>query len=203
MSVADFQCALSALIASPRLCLQLRAGDEGVLAPYELSARERRRLETVVRQPGMSVSCSIYRANRLTAITSGLPFTCLLLGEDLAPLLDRFWDGEQGDMQFGPEVERFGRFLEAELTLLPGPYREEVLAFELALNALRHRDGTAMVRFGHDPRAVLGALAEGRIPAAVESVGHDVVVCGRAGEVTVRVVSTGASAAAPQRSELR
>jgi hypothetical protein len=29
------------------------------------------------------------------------------------------------------------------------------------------------------------------------------VVCGRAGEVTVRVVSTGASAAAPQRSELR
>jgi hypothetical protein len=202
VSVADFQRALSALIASPRLCLQLRAGEEGVLAAYELSERERRRLETVVRQPGMSVSCSIYRANRLTAVASGLPFTCLLLGDGLAPLLDRFWDGEQGDMQFGPEVERFGRFLEAELALLPGPYLEEVLAFELALNALRNRDGTARVHFGHDPRAVLGALAEGRIPAAVESVGHDVVVSGRAGEVTVRVDPAGAPAAAPA-SELR
>ena len=199
MSVADFQRALSALISSPQLCLRLRAGEEGVLAAYELSERERRRLEAVVRQPGMSVSCSICRANRLTAIASGLPFTCLLLGDELAPLLDRFWDEEQGDMQFGPEVERFGRFLEVEPALLRGPYIQEVLAFELALNAMRHRDGTATVPFGHDPRALLGALAAGRIPAAVESAEHDVVVCARAGEVTVRVVP----AAAPRPSELR
>ena len=68
MSIAAFQQALCDLIASPRLCRELRAAPDGVLAHYELTERERTRLMQAVRQPGMSTNCTLYRSNRVTPI---------------------------------------------------------------------------------------------------------------------------------------
>jgi len=92
MSVASFQQALCDLIASPRLCLALRANPQDTLAGYQLSARERTRLMEVVWQRGMSTNCTLYRSNRVTPIYTLLNFTCRALGDQLAAVLDEFWD---------------------------------------------------------------------------------------------------------------
>jgi hypothetical protein len=89
MSVASFQQALCDLIASPRLCLALRAAPEEVLENYELSARERARLCEAVWQRGMSTNCSLYRANRVTPLYMLLTYTCRSLGDQLRSLLER------------------------------------------------------------------------------------------------------------------
>ena len=68
MSVASFQQALCDLIASPSLCRALRSDPDDVMANYELSDRERRRLVEAVWQRGMSTNCSLYRSNRVTPL---------------------------------------------------------------------------------------------------------------------------------------
>lgn len=196
MSIAGFQQALSDLIASPQRCLRLRAGDQAGLEGYELSERERRRLAAVVLQPGMSVSCSIYRANRLTPIAGGLPCSCTALGDALPAEIEAFWAAEATDMQFGREVERFGRFLGERLRSggLECRYLDEVLSFELALNRLRHEEGASTVRFAHDPVPLLEALTEGRVPGAVATGSYEVVLEANAGDIRVWVASESGTA---------
>jgi hypothetical protein len=41
-------------------------------------------------QPGMRVNTAIHRANRLTPIEQTLPFTCVLLGDQLGDVVDRY-----------------------------------------------------------------------------------------------------------------
>jgi hypothetical protein len=91
MTAVAYQRALCDLIASPKLCLEVRRRPETALAPYELTARERRRLEAVVRQPGMSVSCTLYRVNRLTPLATLHPVSCRLLGSRFVVVAERFW----------------------------------------------------------------------------------------------------------------
>lgn len=187
MSVRGFQQALGELIASPELCVSLRSGDGGILDRYELTARERLRLETVVRQPGMSVNCTLYRVNRITPLYSMLPRTCMVLGERLAEEASAFWASESTDMQFGPETDRFADFLRLRVDSgeLRSPYLLETVAFELAVNALRFAPRLRLladlssrcagggwelnplmrvVRFAHDPGVLLGQLAQDRVP---------------------------------------
>jgi hypothetical protein len=186
MSVASFQQALCDLIASPPLCRALRAGDEGVLANYELSARERTRLCDVVRQRGMSTNCSLYRANRVTPLYMILTYTLRSLGDQLRSLLDEFWDAKiYQDGQFSSEVERFAVFLRKRIAegIVSSPFSAELLEFELELNALkcaprkqllrevealsapgldtpcRIHPLARLVRFHHDPAALLDAAA--------------------------------------------
>lgn len=193
MSIASFQQALCDLIASPRLCRALRSAPEEVLANYELSARERARLREAVWQRGMSTSCSLYRANRLTPIYMELTYTCRSLGDQFRALLDDFWDAETyRNGQFPREVERFAAFLRKRIAdrIVSNPFTAELLEFELALHALRftprqrlQREIKAaaapdpdtpcrlhplarLVRFGHDPNALLDAAERGAIVAA-------------------------------------
>jgi hypothetical protein len=187
VSVRGFQRALCDLIASPELCVRLRAAADGTLDGYELTGLERRRLEAVVRQPGMSVNCTLYRSNRVTPLYSMLPRSCALLGESLSDEVSAYWAAEPTDMQFGPEVEGFAEFLRARVGSgeLRSPYLLEMLDFELAIGALRfaprrrllaelaeRQPGDAwevnpllrVARFEHDPGALLEALAHGRRP---------------------------------------
>ena len=191
MTQLAYQRALCDLVASPRLCLRVRSDAKTALEPYELTDRERRRLEAVVWQKGMSTSCTLYRVNRMTPILTYLPLTCFLLGDQLIAEGERFWtEGAPSDLQFGPETERFARFLRLRLAshLIEDPYLDEVLRFELAVNRLRIASRTeadqpkgaavdddgadvqrlhplaVVVTFDHEPLALLESLAERRRP---------------------------------------
>jgi hypothetical protein len=191
MSLASFQRALCDLIASPSLCLALRADAEATLVDYELSSRERKRLITVVRQPGMSTNCTLYRSNRITPIYTLLPFTCRSLGAQFGTLINQFWQEENyKDGQFKSEVDRFSVFLRRCIAVgtVGSPFVDELLAFELARIALefsprkdvlrkladlppleadkpcRLHPLARLVRFQHDPAIVLGVFARGALP---------------------------------------
>ena len=187
-----FQKALCDLVASPDLCILLREAPDEVLARYELTARDRRRLVDVVQQRGMVVNCSLYRANRLSPIYNLMPHTCFLLGNALMDEATEFWkDFEETRLQFDEEVEKFGEFLRQriELGLLQDPFLAEVLEYELALNELRfsqrlevlsrlqHREAASdlgnriglhpLVRillFKHEPDRLLQLLSERQSP---------------------------------------
>ncbi len=140
MTMQGFQKAMCDLVASPDLCGQLAQSPEKVLARYDLSDRDRRRLVEVVQQPGMVVNCSLYRANRLTLIYNLLPHTCFLLGDTLMNEATEFWKSfEETRLQFDEEVERFGDFLRhrIELGVQRNPILAEVLEYELAVNKFR------------------------------------------------------------------
>jgi hypothetical protein len=187
VSLPAFQRAFCDLIASPDLCIRLRASPDEVLAGYDLSPRERRRILGIARQRGMSVNCTLYRVNRVTPLYTLLPRTCSLLGERLAEELEAFWRQSETDLQYGPELERFARFLRGRVASgeLVSPLLAEMLEFELAWNSLRYVPRRAIladiesaaargaeagvrvnplvrvVRFAHDPVAVLRLVADG------------------------------------------
>jgi hypothetical protein len=184
VSLQAFQRAFCDLIASPDLCVRLRADPDEVLAAYDLSPRERRRLTDITRQRGMSVNCTLYRVNRVTPLYDLLPRTCSLLGERLTGELEAFWRQSETDLQYGPELGRFARFLHGRVAAgeLASPLLPEVLDLELAWNSLRYvprrrilagldeRDADGglrvnplvrVVRFEHDPVAVLSLVADG------------------------------------------
>jgi hypothetical protein len=187
MSLAGFQRAMCDLIADSELCLRLRREPTSVLERYQLDGRERSRLLAIVRQPGMSVSCTLYRSNRIIPLHTRLPYSCALLGEDLGSELTAFWDSRAAEVGFGAEVENFASFLRGRLAsgALTSPYLSETLGFELAFDELRltqrrrllaqvrSREATGLwglnpllriVHFDHDPSVLLGELADGRVP---------------------------------------
>lgn len=111
MSLEEFQRAFADLVASPHRCLQARE-NESALDQYDLDARERQRLLTMVKHEGMSHNCTLYRANRLTPIARSLPRTCLRLGNRLVGELEAFWESESDtELQFKREAVRFASFL--------------------------------------------------------------------------------------------
>ena len=190
MSLAGFQRAMCDLIADPDLCLRLRREPASVLDRYALDERERRRLLTIVRQPGMSVSCTLYRSNRIIPLHTRLPYSCALLGERFGPEVTEFWEQKAAEAGFGAEVENFAAFLRERLAsaALESPYLLETLGFELAfdqlrlaprrrlLDQIRGREPTGrwglnpllrVVRFDHDPSVLLGELADKRVPRGV------------------------------------
>jgi hypothetical protein len=147
----------------------------------------------VVWQRGMSTNCSLYRSNRVTPLYTMLNFTCRSLGDQFRPLLDQFWDAKDyQDGQFQSEVERFGSFLRERIAdgVLSNPFTAELLEFELALNDLafaprqqllgeiaclpppdpdtpcRLHPLARLVRFQHDPTALLAAAARGEISSS-------------------------------------
>src|SRR5439155_20830181 len=73
MTMAAFQRAYADLAGSPRLCLAVRADPAAALAPYDLDAREHRRLADIVWQRGMDANCTLYRATRITGLNAVAP----------------------------------------------------------------------------------------------------------------------------------
>jgi hypothetical protein len=191
MSLLSFQKALTDLIASPQLCLQLRNEPAAILSRYDLTSREQRRLQTVVYQQGMSVSCTLYRVNRITPIYTMLPYTCFLLGEQLMPVIEAFWAiDNRSDLQFKREINIFGEFLLQKLLSreIVNPYLREITVMELAMNELKFLprkllmetgdDETGihplvrLVPFDHPPEPLLTALAGMKLPEQEEHTGE-------------------------------
>jgi hypothetical protein len=200
VTLLGYQQALCDLVASPQLCLRVRA-DAGALDGYDLTDRERGRLAAVAGQRGMSTSCTLHRVNRITPLYSYLPLTCTLLGDDLIHEAERYWRaGKPGDLQFGPETLRFSRFLQRRLDdgAISNPYLSEVLDLELAANAVRWGAEPAVrtVQFAHDPVAILEALADGRQPngEAVAPGNYMVRLDATSGEVKLSTVFSSAAA---------
>ncbi|WP_142684717.1 hypothetical protein [Chitinophaga polysaccharea] len=191
MSLLSFQKALTDLIASPQLCLQLRNDPQAVLLQYDLTNRERLRLRTVVYQRGMSVSCTLYRVNRITPVYTMLPYTCFLLGAQLMPVIEEFWAiDNRSDLQFKREISIFGEFLLQKLLSgeLVNPYLREIVVMELAINELKflprkllienNNEETGLhplvrlVPFDHSPGPLLTALANMQLPEQEEDTGE-------------------------------
>lgn len=191
MSLLSFQKALTDLIASPQLCLQLRSDPTTVLLQYDLTSRERLRLQAVVYQQGMSVSCTLYRVNRITPVYTMLPYTCFLLGAQLIPVIEEFWAiDNRSDLQFKREISIFGEFLLQKLLggELVNPYLREIVVMELAINELKflprnllmenNNEETGLhplvrlVPFDHPPEALLTALANMQLPGQEDDTGE-------------------------------
>jgi hypothetical protein len=191
MSLASFQRALCDVIASPSLCLAVRADPGATLNCYELSELERKRLAAIVWQRGMSTSCSLYRSNRITPIYTLLQLTCLSLGGQFPTLIDQFWETTNyQDAQFMSEVERFAAFLRQRIAegIVASPFASELLSLELAKHALgfaprkellrklalappldadapcRLHPLARLIRFRHDPAVLLRGVASGTMP---------------------------------------
>lgn len=192
MSLLSFQQALAALIASPELCVEARQQPDAVFASYDLTDRERKRLETIVFQRGMSVNCTLYRVNRITPIYTLLPYTCLLLGERLMPLAAAFWEAcRQSDLQFKREIEGFADYLENQIAQgrLQVLYLPEILRMESAINALKflpkQQDAASRVRyipFEHEPGPLLEALSALRLPEVMPAEGNWLLIIDYSGE---------------------
>jgi hypothetical protein len=158
------------------------------LRRFDLTHREKHRLLEIVWQQGMSVSCSMYRSNRVTPIYTLLNFTCFLLGDKLKGELEKYWtSSELLDLQFKEEIERFAYYLKRRIHegAIENRFLEEVLDFELAMNELQFvprkkllaqiRDTQSgwesgpfqinplirVVRFRHEPFELLSLLRQG------------------------------------------
>jgi hypothetical protein len=128
MSMKAFQRAFADLAASPRLCLAVRADPVAALAPYDLDAREHRRLARAVWQRGMDANCTLYRSTRITALNAVAPLTLGLIGPALRDVLDAYWeDHPVHEVRFTRETARFIAWLEAHPDAL-AEAAEEIVA---------------------------------------------------------------------------
>ena len=210
MTLRAFEHALSELVASPASCLAVRGGGDDFFRRFDLSEKEKKRLKEVVWQKGMSVSCSVYRSNRITPLYTMLHFSCLLLADRLKTEVDQYWAiSDAPDLQFKPEIERFGRFLKSRIVtgVITNPYLDEILDYELAVNALQFisrqkilvqiQSATSqpesgplqlnplirVVRFRHEPFELLKYLEQEKVPPSEVPGGEFFIVINAAGEL--------------------
>ncbi len=178
MSIAGFQRALAEMAGRPSFAASVRHNGGSALAGRDLTPREARRLLAVARQPGMEVTCTLARANRFTSIAEVFPMTCQILGADLRPLIDRYFEARiPENYQLSGEEEAFAKFLCAELAAgrVVRRFVEDIVAFESATYRLASagRDPEdegwpappdETVIFRHDPDILLGAVGAGQVP---------------------------------------
>ncbi|MEO8506673.1 MAG: hypothetical protein ABI593_03490 [Betaproteobacteria bacterium] len=140
MALAEFQRAFADLIASPERCLAARAPASTVFDCYDLTPLETRRIQTMVRDHGMSINCTVYRVNRLTPVYFALPLCCMFLGECLTAELDAFWAASRDvTLQYGREAWRSGlRIQDRIASEVPSPGPAKISS---ALNSPRSRSG--------------------------------------------------------------
>jgi len=169
MSLADFQHALVDLTLAPGRTRTLFAGDLSVLDTYELTALERERIIDVVHQPGMSVNCTVARANRFEAIGEVFPMTCVLLEPVLRDLLAELWEtAHPRDYQFTGEEQLFAEAVRSKMDELKIPYLDEIFAYELVCWDLAQDmrcqtvpdERQAHVEFRHPPDLLLAPLSQ-------------------------------------------
>jgi hypothetical protein len=181
VSIVDFQRALCDLTLNPVMAASVLRNAASSLAGYQLTEVEQRRIVAVVRQPGMSVNCTLARANRFAPVADAFPLTCSLLKPVLRPLLDELWNiYRPGTYQLAGEADAFREFLQQKLSHgeLNGPYVEEIVHYECAawelIQTLRRStldskedpgvERSVVVRFSHDPRILVRCLERDEIP---------------------------------------
>jgi hypothetical protein len=183
VAIADFQRALCDMTLEPVLAASVLRRGAGALSGYALTAIEQERLIAVVHQRGMSVNCTLARANRFAPIADAFPLTCSLLKPWLRPLLDELWSVHRPDnYQFAGEETAFSSFLQEKISQggVTHPYAEEIFRYECAawdlIQTLRSPvpgaatgpglEKSATVRFAHDPHMLVPALERDETPPA-------------------------------------
>lgn len=173
---------------------------EQSLATFDLSARERRRLETLAKDPRLRTGTMLHRANRLSMLSNTLPRTCRVLGSrGLKEMVQGYWSDHPPETQiYLREALRFADYLLARLRdgALVNAFVQEVLETELAMLHLGRAGGAwqpmeepqptadpgsrvlrlhplcRVVRYRHDPDVVLQALDAKRIPDSLPEEEH-------------------------------
>ncbi|HZT31208.1 MAG TPA: hypothetical protein VFA33_15065 [Bryobacteraceae bacterium] len=177
MSLRDFQHAVVDLTLVPHKARALRQGDASVLANFDLTARERERLLDIVHQPGMRVSCSLSRGNRLEVIAEAFPMTCVLLEPVLRQLLDELWtERRPANYQLAGEDTAFAELLARKRAAneICIEYLDEIFAYELKCREMAHRMRTettevaiqTVIEFQHPPDMLLVPLSQLAAPPA-------------------------------------
>lgn len=178
MSLQAFQQALVDLTLAPQHARRLARGDLDVLEPYDLNEREVERLLDVVRQPGMSVNCTVARGNRFDAIGEVFPMTCVLLEPVLRELLAELWEKVRpANYQFAGEEDAFASIVRRKLATreLSVPYLEDVFAYECLCWELAQqmrnqtnpdREVGDVIEFHHPPDSLLLPLSQMNAPPA-------------------------------------
>ena len=175
MSLIAFQRAVVEMTLSPRLAQRLIQGDCAVVETYDLTQQESRRLLDIVRQPGMSLNCTIARGNRFEVIGELFPMTCVLLEPILRDLLDELWEDFPTNYQFAGEDDAFiskvrERMGRGELTI---EYLDEIFAYESVClkmaRQMRNQTDTEcelvqVIEFQHSPELLLPPLSRLKAP---------------------------------------
>jgi hypothetical protein len=118
MSLDGFYRGLAAMAGDPDLARHSRAGDDGWLLAFDLTSIELDRLSIMARDDGMEVICSLYRANRLTALVNTVPSVVRALGDRMSATASEFWAvTPRVDIQFRTEAVAFCDFVS---TRFPG-----------------------------------------------------------------------------------
>jgi hypothetical protein len=169
MSLAAFQSELTRLVIDERWREEVRTAGPAVLGG-SLTERERRRLVRAAADPGLVVTAKLVRSFRLSKILTLFPLTRALLGDAvLGREVRRFW-AEHPPRTYYVVEEALAFAASLMDRRLYNPFIDEVVGFEAALIELRrpraagHPAPALTVEFRHDPRVVLGALAEGLYP---------------------------------------
>ena len=118
--------------------------------------------------PGIPIFRELVESQRAGAAVDALKLTTRLLrlslgSEGLMAELRAFWASKAPSLFGADEGAALGAFL-AERQI-PVPHFAEVLAFERALLRIHRGSSGEVVHFSCDPAALLGALAEHRLPA--------------------------------------
>jgi hypothetical protein len=125
MSLQEFQRAVAEFIASPERCVDAIADFAAETTDFDLTEREKRRLEAMINDQRMSANCTLYRVNRLMPIFEVLPLTWRHLGAAAEKELHEFWQQHpDAVVQYGEEAHRFGVWLENRVAagqFPPGP----------------------------------------------------------------------------------
>jgi hypothetical protein len=188
VSLHTFQTCLAQLIVDPDYRDRVRGLGSAALEA-DLTERERARLCRIAADPGVDINRTLHKGFRLGKLRAMLPLTCQLLGSArLAREVGAFWIKRQpGSFYFIPEALEFCNFL-AERKLRV-KYLDEVLAYERATLEIEKAScapATAQqVRFRHDPRLLLAALASGRRPRAVPQ-RPSIAICRQNGAGTIQ-----------------
>lgn len=178
MSLQAFQRAVVDLTLSYPRARALREGDANVLASYDLTPIEQRRILAIVGQPGIAVHCTLSRGNRLEVVVNAFPMTCILLDSRLRQLVNELWRHHSPtNYQLAGEEIAFAELIrdkiaagELSVEYLPEVLAYEVICLELTNQSWAHAEPDASVEaiadFQHSPDDLLPPLAQLTLPPA-------------------------------------
>lgn len=137
MSLGAFYTGLARMAGDPARVRAVRsAGPSALGLDDSLTDRESARLGAMAADPRMSVMCSLYRSNRLTALVRTVPGVVAALGDQLADVVTDFWRvTPRTDMQFLSESRDFCDFVRTRFAD-DGTILAAVATAEVALRAL-------------------------------------------------------------------
>lgn len=144
MSLTAFQHALSRLVMSPPFRLEVVERPAEALAGFDLTQRERERLEALAHDSGLRTGTMIHRSFRLSMLTNTLPRTCKALGpEGIKETVHAYWlEQPSRSLLYVQEGLRFGHWALPRLRRQGGdnPFLPEVLEAEIAMLELARQE---------------------------------------------------------------